>query len=74
MKHTITSLHSLNEPSQNDSNVLGNYTLEYFFGQFSVEFSPIWENQQQELDFQKFDFSITNVSYVDSFGKIKNIL
>jgi hypothetical protein len=53
LKHTITDLETLNEPSSIDFPVLGNYSCDSYFNNFSPLSSDVPLTQNYEMVFQK---------------------
>jgi hypothetical protein len=53
LKHTITDLETLNEPSSVDFPVLGNHSCDYYFGNFSPLLSNVPLTQKSEMNFQE---------------------
>jgi hypothetical protein len=50
MKHVVTELNDPNEPVIFNNSILGNYSYETFFGNFTVETSSLLEsNTQSEI-------------------------
>jgi hypothetical protein len=53
LKHTVTDLETLNEPSSTDFPVLGNYSCDSYFGNFSPLSSDVPLTQNSEMIFQE---------------------
>jgi ribonuclease HI len=53
LKHTVTDLETLNEPSSTDFPVLGNYSCDSYFGNFSPLLSDVPLTQNSEMVFQE---------------------
>jgi hypothetical protein len=53
LKHTVTDLEALNKPSSTDFPVLGNYSCDYDFGNFSPLSSNVPLTQNSEMTFQE---------------------
>jgi hypothetical protein len=53
LKHMVTDLETLNEPSSTDFPVLGNYSCDSDFGNFSPLSSDIPLTQNSEISFQE---------------------
>ena len=53
LRHTITDLETLNEPSSTDFLVLGNYSRDSYFGKFSPLLSDVPLTQNSEMVFQE---------------------
>jgi hypothetical protein len=53
LKHTVTDLETLNEPSSIDCPVLGNYSHDFDFRNFSALSSDIPLTQNSEIRFQE---------------------
>jgi hypothetical protein len=53
LKHTVTDLETLNEPSSTDFPVLGNYSCDSYFGNFSPLSSDVPLTQNSEMVFQE---------------------
>jgi hypothetical protein len=53
LKHTVTDLETLNEPSSTDFPVLGNYSCDSYFGKFSPLLSDVPLTQNSEIVFQE---------------------
>jgi ribonuclease HI len=53
LKHTVTDLETLNEPSSTDFPVLGNYSCDSFFGNFSPLPYDVPLTQNSEMVFQE---------------------
>jgi hypothetical protein len=53
LKHTVTDLDTLNEPSSRDFPVLGNYSCDSYFGNFSPFLSDVPLTQNSEIVFQE---------------------
>jgi hypothetical protein len=47
MKHVVTELNDLNKPIMFNHSILGNYRLNTFFRDFTVEISPHVESRMQ---------------------------
>jgi hypothetical protein len=52
LKHTVTDLEAFNEPSSTDFPMLGNYSCDSDFGNFSPLSSDVPLTQNSEMDFQ----------------------
>jgi hypothetical protein len=52
LKHTFTDLEAPNEPSSTDFPILGNYSCDSYFGNFTPLLSDIPLTQKSELIFQ----------------------
>ena len=52
LKHTVTNLEALNEPSLTYFPVLGNYSYEFYFGNFAPLSSDVPLTQNSEMTFQ----------------------
>jgi hypothetical protein len=53
LKHAVTDLETLNEPSSTDFPVLGNYSRDSHFGKFSPLLSDVPLTQNSEMVFQE---------------------
>jgi hypothetical protein len=53
LKHTVTDLETLNEPSSTDFPVLGNYSCDSYFGNFSPLSSDVPLTQNSEMIFRE---------------------
>jgi hypothetical protein len=53
LKHTVTNLETLNEPSSIDFLVLGNYSYNSYFGKISPVSSDVTLTQNSEMIFQE---------------------
>jgi hypothetical protein len=53
LKHTVTDLETLNEPSSTDFPVLGNYSFDSYFGNFSPLSSDVPLTQNSEMIFRE---------------------
>jgi hypothetical protein len=47
MKHIVTDLNDPNEPVLFNNSILGNYCSDTFFGDFTVDISPLVESNKQ---------------------------
>jgi hypothetical protein len=75
MKHTMTNLEAANECSSSKFPILGNYVLDFYFGNFIVETFVILESQQSKLSLQedKLCEIDCNISIVDNVTLIHTI-
>jgi hypothetical protein len=53
LKHTVIDLETLNEPSSTDFPILGNYSCDSYFGNFSPLSSDVPLTQNSEIIFQE---------------------
>jgi hypothetical protein len=59
LKHTVTDLETLNEPSSTDFPVLGNYSCDSYFDNFSPLSSDVPLTQNSEMFFQEKSLILT---------------